>query len=63
MKNRTEQVLRDIGREFQIIGTAALKLRVSNDVRINGAERRLVLKSLVERQRTRDEAKGGLGRG
>ena len=43
------QVRRDRGREFQILGTATLKLREPNDVRTNGAERRLVLESLRER--------------
>jgi len=43
------QVRRDRGREFQILGTATLKLREPNDVRTNGAERRLVLESLMER--------------
>jgi len=33
-------------REFQILGAATLKLREPNDVRTNGAERRLVLESL-----------------
>jgi len=33
-------------REFQILGAATLKLQEPNDVRINGAERRLVLESL-----------------
>ena len=40
---------RDRGREFQILGAATLKLREPNDVRTNGAERRLVLGSLRER--------------
>ena len=39
----------DRGREFQILGAATLKLREPHDVRTNGAERRLVLKSLRER--------------
>ena len=43
------QVRRDGGREFQILGAATLKLRAPNDVRTNGAERRLVLESLRER--------------
>jgi len=43
------QVRRDRGREFQILGAATLKLREPNDVRTNGAERRLVLESLRER--------------
>jgi len=42
------QVRRDGGREFQILGTATLKLQAPNDVRTNGAERRLVLESLAE---------------
>jgi len=42
------QVRRDGGREFQILGTATLKLFASNDVWTNGAERRLVLESLRE---------------
>ena len=37
------------GREFQILGAATLRLREPNDVRTNGAERRLVLESLRER--------------
>jgi len=41
--SRLVQVRRDRGREFQIIGAATLKLREPNDVRTNGAERRLVL--------------------
>ena len=36
-------VRRDRGREFQILGAVTLKLREPNDVRTNGAERRLVL--------------------
>jgi len=43
------QVQRDRGREFQILGAVTLKLREPNDVRTNGAERRLVLESLRER--------------
>ena len=43
------QVWRDGGRELQILGAEALKLREPNDVRTNGAERRLVLESLRER--------------
>jgi len=43
------QVRRDKGREFQILGAAMLKLRAPNDVRTNGAKRRLVLESLRER--------------
>ena len=43
------QVRRDRGREFQILGAATLKLREPNNVRTNGAERRLVLESLRER--------------
>ena len=43
------QVRRDGGRAFQILGAATLKLREPNDVRTNGAERRLVLESLRER--------------
>ena len=43
------QVRRDRGREFQILGAATLKLREPNDMRTNGAERRLVLESLRER--------------
>jgi len=39
----------DRGREFQIVGAATLKLREPNDMRTNGAERRLVLESLRER--------------
>ena len=39
----------EIQGEFQIFGAAALKLRAPNDVRTNGAERRLVLESLRER--------------
>jgi len=39
----------DRGREFQILGTATLKLRAPNDMRTNGAERRLVVESLRER--------------
>ena len=39
----------DRGREFQILGTATLKLREPNDVRTNEAERRLMLQSLRER--------------
>ena len=35
--------------EFRILGAAALKLREPNDVRTNGADRRLVLESLRER--------------
>ena len=35
--------------EFQILKAATLKLRAPNDVRTNGAERRLVLESLRER--------------
>jgi len=42
------QVQRDRGREFQILGAVTLKLREPNDVRTNGAERRLVLESLRE---------------
>ena len=43
-------VRRDRGREFQILGAATLKLRAPNDVRTNGAERRLLaLESLRER--------------
>ena len=34
---------RDRGRQFQILGAETLKLRAPNDVRTNGAERRLVL--------------------
>jgi len=34
--------------EFQILEAAMLKLRALNDVRRNGAERRLVLESLRE---------------
>jgi len=45
----TEGVRRDRGREFQILWAATLKLREPNDVRTNGAERRLVLESLRER--------------
>jgi len=49
------QVRRDRGREFQILGAATLKLRAPNDVRTNGAERRLELESLRERvERTTD---------
>jgi len=44
-----EQVRRDRGREFQILGAATLKLREANDVRTNGTERRLVLDSQRER--------------
>ena len=44
----TEKVIRR-GRKFQILGAATLKLREPNDVRTNGAERRLVLESLRER--------------
>jgi len=40
------QVRRDGGREFQILGAAALKLQAPNDARTNGAERRLVMESL-----------------
>jgi len=40
------QVRRDGGRDFQILGAAALKLREPNDARTNGAERRLVMESL-----------------
>jgi len=43
------QVRRDGGRAFQILGAATLKLREPDDVRTNGAERRLVLESLRER--------------
>ena len=43
------QVRRDGGREFQILLAATLKLRAPNDVRTNGAERRLVLESRRER--------------
>ena len=43
------QVRRAGGREFQILGAATLKLRAPNDVRTNGAERRLALKSMRER--------------
>jgi len=43
------QVRRDRGREFQILGATTLKLRAPNDVRTNGAQRRLVLESLRER--------------
>jgi len=43
------QVRRDRGREFQILGAVTLKLQAPNDVRTNGAERRLVLESLRER--------------
>jgi len=42
------QVLIDGGRELQISGAATLKLRAPDDVRTNGAERRLVLESLRE---------------
>jgi len=42
------QVRRDRGREFQILGAATVKLREANDVRTNGAERRLVLENLRE---------------
>ena len=45
----TEAVRKDRGREFQILGAATLKLREPNDVRTNGAKRRLVLESLRER--------------
>jgi len=44
----TEGVRTDRGREFQILGAATLKLREPNDVRTNGAERRLVLESVRE---------------
>jgi len=43
------QVRRDRERKFQILGAATLKLRAPNDVRTNGAERRLALDSLRER--------------
>jgi len=43
------QVRRDRRREFQTLGATTLKLREPNDVRTNGAERRLVLESLRER--------------
>jgi len=43
------QVWRDREKEFQILGAATIKLREPNDVRTNGAERRLVLESLRER--------------
>jgi len=36
------QVRRDRGRELQILGAVTLKLREPNDVRTNGAERRIV---------------------
>jgi len=40
---------------FQILAAATLKLRAPNDVRTNGAERRLELESLRERvERTTD---------
>jgi len=42
------QVRRDREKEFQIFGAATIKLREPNDVRTNGAERRLVLESLRE---------------
>jgi len=48
-KWRKSMVWRDGGREFQSLGAATLKLRVPNDVRTNGTERRLVLESLRER--------------
>ena len=41
------EVRRDRGREFQIIGVATLQLRAPNDVRTNGAERRLVLERTI----------------
>ena len=43
------QIRGDRGREFQILWAATLKLRAPNDVRTNGAERRVVLESLRER--------------
>ena len=46
---RTGTGTEDRGREFQILGAVTLKLREPNDVRTNGAERRLVLESLRER--------------
>ena len=39
----------EIEGEFQILGAATLKLRAPDDVRTDGAERRLVLESLKER--------------
>ena len=46
---RTGSGRRDGGREFQILGAATRKLQAPNDVRTNGADRRLVLESLRER--------------
>ena len=51
------QVRRDRGREFKILGAATLRLREPNDVRTNGAERRLVLESLRERNMKQHLAK------
>ena len=49
VRTGTGRLRRDRGREFQILGAATLKLPAPNDVRTNGAERRLVLESLRER--------------
>ena len=43
VRTGTGRLRRDRGREFQILGAVTLKLREPNDVRTNGAERRLIL--------------------